>query len=218
MITHWDATKRALLADLWGQSLSSKEIAAQVNLAFGCEASSRSVLHTAWRMGLPRRHAVSPTISKWAEPTIARLAALRTEGLSSSQIATVLNAELGLSLTRNAVIGRLARSGLSILSGWRGGRKAASQRIKKPRQRKKLAAEIIEFRRKEAPDIVDAQIPVEQRKSLINLGPRDCRWPVGEPQDADFFFCGAASDDGCSYCPSHTWRSIEPRKERSRAA
>ena len=35
------------------------------------------------------------------------------------------------------------------------------------------------------------------------LGPRGCRWPLGEPSDAGFAFCGAARLLRGSYCALH---------------
>jgi GcrA cell cycle regulator len=30
-----------------------------------------------------------------------------------------------------------------------------------------------------------------------------CRWPIGDPKDGDFHFCGSSSEMGRSYCPDH---------------
>lgn len=32
---------------------------------------------------------------------------------------------------------------------------------------------------------------------------RTCSWPVGDPKDPDFHFCGAAIEPGRPYCQSH---------------
>ncbi len=53
-------------------------------------------------------------------------------------------------------------------------------------------------------------IPLEQRKALIDLKNEHCRWPYGEPRKPDFFFCGAPEADfaiGRVYCRFHTRRA-----------
>ena len=30
-----------------------------------------------------------------------------------------------------------------------------------------------------------------------------CRWPIGDPKDGDFHFCGNPSEPSHSYCPNH---------------
>jgi GcrA cell cycle regulator len=42
----------------------------------------------------------------------------------------------------------------------------------------------------------------------------DCRWPIGDPQHADFHFCGAPRASGRPYCQAHTQASIQPSKPR----
>ena len=38
------------------------------------------------------------------------------------------------------------------------------------------------------PELIE--IPLEQRKTLLQLTEKTCRWPVGDPGGTDFFFCG----------------------------
>ena len=48
------------------------------------------------------------------------------------------------------------------------------------------------------------QFPVEDRKSLLELTSESCRWPVGDPRDKAFFFCGREEADMMDkqpYCP-----------------
>ena len=42
----------------------------------------------------------------------------------------------------------------------------------------------------------------------------DCRWPIGDPQHADFHFCGAPRVAGRPYCQAHTQAAIQPSKPR----
>lgn len=56
----------------------------------------------------------------------------------------------------------------------------------------------------------DMAIDPAQRKQLVELEACHCRWPVGRPATAAFFFCGATGADitiGIPYCPSHMARA-----------
>ena len=38
---------------------------------------------------------------------------------------------------------------------------------------------------------------------MIDLKPSMCRWPFGNPDEADFHFCGKAVAPGKPYCEDH---------------
>ncbi len=68
--------------------------------------------------------------------------------------------------------------------------------------------------RQSAPMVEDFAIATPQRKTIFELGPHDCRWPVGEPKSDLFFFCGAVTEKDRPYCSSHCRRAyveIRPR-------
>ena len=54
---------------------------------------------------------------------------------------------------------------------------------------------------------LDADIPLAQRRSLLELASDNCRWPVGDPSTGDFFFCGAHCLQGTPYCAAHEARA-----------
>lgn len=151
--------------------------------------------------------------STWTDERRALVTKLWADGSSASQIAK----ELG-GVSRNAVIGvihRMKNAGKELPV-----RVVRKEKIKAkpvPRQRRtafKLNAHaafeaVSEF--EEVASVDDQQIPIEQRKTLIELENCHCRWPVGEPGKEDFFFCGDATADvvaGKPYCTWHTKRSI----------
>jgi GcrA cell cycle regulator len=41
------------------------------------------------------------------------------------------------------------------------------------------------------------------RKTMNDLKTGMCRWPIGDPKDEDFHFCGKPSDTGSIYCDEH---------------
>jgi GcrA cell cycle regulator len=54
---------------------------------------------------------------------------------------------------------------------------------------------------------IDAGIPLSQRRSFLELTDDTCRWPVGDPCNADFFFCGAQPLPDKPYCAAHCARA-----------
>ncbi|MCP5086469.1 MAG: hypothetical protein GY952_06675 [Rhodobacteraceae bacterium] len=50
---------------------------------------------------------------------------------------------------------------------------------------------------------------------LKDLERNQCRWPIGDPQNQDFTFCGDDVWDGSSYCPEHHSRAHK-QTERKR--
>jgi GcrA cell cycle regulator len=141
---------------------------------------------------------------------------LWADGLSASQIA----AELG-GITRNAVIGKVHRLGLS-------GR-AKSPSSSAPRPRKPRAPGMLRVSRgairgntalaydyavEPEPELIE--IPMEQRKTLLQLNEATCHWPVGDPGSPDFFFCGGEANEGSPYCNYHSRVAYQPASERRR--
>ncbi len=58
-------------------------------------------------------------------------------------------------------------------------------------------------------------IPLAQRKTMATLLPHDCRWPIGDPQAAGFYFCGKRKQDGHPYCDFHMRRASSPSRART---
>jgi GcrA cell cycle regulator len=46
---------------------------------------------------------------------------------------------------------------------------------------------------------------------LLDLSPATCRWPVGEPDEADFAFCGAVPFQRFPYCLCHCLIAYRPQ-------
>lgn len=161
----------------------------------------------------------------WTDERIERLKKLWSEGLSASQIA----AELG-GVTRNAVIGKVHRLHLSGRVKTSG---ASTQRSRKAvraparatttqrvvTQRGNLAVvqtveveEVVAYRPAE-----EVVVPISRRISIMELREGTCRWPLGDPLDPDFVFCGGDCDVGKPYCGAHATVAFQPSFERRRA-
>jgi len=106
------------------------------------------------------------------------------EGHTSGHIAATLD------VSRNIVCGIRARAGGAVAFGH-----AA---------RKKRAAVVTDKNGRAHVVCADRQASVKGGgKQLANIGPHDCRWPIGEPGRDGFRFC-AQPRDGCGpYCASH---------------
>ena len=55
---------------------------------------------------------------------------------------------------------------------------------------------------------------VPKPKTLLDLAPGDCRWPIGEPKHEDFHFCGKAQAPGRPYCEHHWSLAFQPPRPR----
>jgi GcrA cell cycle regulator len=159
----------------------------------------------------------------WTEERVELLKKLWADGLSASRIA----AELG-GVSRNSVIGKVHRLGLS---GRAKSASASAPRQRKPRTHQHMMRlarpgvrgntalapmQVIETDLAPEPEVVENIIPMGQRCSILQLSESTCRWPIGDPSSADFFFCGGKSIEGLPYCGYHSRIAYQPVSERRR--
>lgn len=156
----------------------------------------------------------------WTDERVELLKKLWADGLSASQIA----AELG-GITRNAVIGKVHRLGLSgrakspatAAPRPRKARTTSMMRVSRPMTRGNTAlAYAYEVATEAEPEFLDNIIPLGQRRSLLELTEATCHWPVGDPGSPDFFFCGGQSITGLPYCAYHCRMAYQPAADRRR--
>lgn len=53
-------------------------------------------------------------------------------------------------------------------------------------------------------------IPMDQRKTLLDLKDHHCRYPFNDVGSPDFFFCGADVKEGKLYCECHCRQVYKP--------
>ena len=157
----------------------------------------------------------------WTDERVESLKKLWGEGLSASQIA----AELG-GITRNAVIGKVPRLGLSgraksPSSAAPRPRKARPaqhmMRVARPVSRGNTAlAHAFEVEMEPDPVAYDNVVPMSQRLSLLELNEATCHWPIGDPSNPEFFFCGGKALASLPYCAHHSRIAYQPASERRR--
>lgn len=174
----------------------------------------------------------------WTDERIELLKKLWLDGLSASKIAR----ELGNAVTRNAVIGKVHRMGLS------GRAKTTSSLPTRPRVKDEGARPIERhplpsrggggthgnaalamdldvspmLAPAPRPDIRPEEsvvIPLTERVTIMELREAMCKWPMGDPMSPDFRYCGAKSQlGGAPYCQPHARMAYQPANERRRAA
>ena len=59
-------------------------------------------------------------------------------------------------------------------------------------------------------------VPMSRRLELTQLTERTCKWPIGDPLNDDFHFCGNESPDNSPYCTYHQRLAYQPSAERPR--
>ena len=163
------------------------------------------------------------TTMTWTDERVEQLKKLWADGLSASQIA----AQLG-NITRNAVIGKVHRLGLSGRAKSpstsaprpRKPRSASHMlRISRPSMRGNTAlAHAYEMELEPDPVPYDNVIPIGQRRTLLELNEDTCRWPIGDPGSAEFFFCGGNTVTSLPYCAYHSRVAYQPAGSRRHRA
>jgi GcrA cell cycle regulator len=154
----------------------------------------------------------------WTDERVELLKKLWQDGLSASQIA----AELG-GVTRNAVIGKVHRLGLS-------GRGQPTSSIKRQRRthapgpRRTRTMTVGNLALKQDVDALpeampqfrrNVVVPIPKRLSILQLSEATCKWPLGDPGHDDFYFCGNDSLESAPYCEYHAgvaYQTPEPRR------
>ena len=156
----------------------------------------------------------------WTDDRVAMLRELWTKGLSASQIALQLGG-----VSRNAVIGKAHRLGLeSRPSPIRGGGGGSRSRRNRAISR---ALEARALRGTMADEEIDGEpvVPEPGQKHLHRpLAPparpisdvKECLWPIGDPGEDSFGFCGEDTAPGRPYCDSHCAMAYI-RKDRTAA-
>jgi len=126
----------------------------------------------------------------WTEDRVSRLRELWGSGKTAAQIAD----DLG-DVTRNAVIGKANRLGLS---------KPGRPRIAKPKAPVKRAMSRAQPPR---PAPSSQELPPEPLAPPPPPGAlpqhRRCQFPIGHPGENDFHFCDHEISAGKPYCPYH---------------
>lgn len=128
--------------------------------------------------------------------------------------------------SRNAVIGRAHRLGLHFKNpvGFQRKKTVAkdptrtSGRVSQPAHGFFRAVKLVRPRMGPMPaPVIPDHEPEPRMVALMDLRAGDCRYPLGDPRDAAFGFCGHPTESS-SYCPFHRQLAYVPPMERRKAA
>lgn len=166
--------------------------------------------------------------SCWTEERVTRLLELTREGKSALEVAKIL----GYPCSRNSVLGKLYRLEL------------AGKQIERPVMQRAKVTDSIMRRQPSMPGIGLTGVPAQKRGrdcnnqgmvlrsraaaplpepvpftngarvTLLQLSSATCKWPIGDPQDRDFCFCGHAPRENSPYCEFHARSAYVPMQDR----
>ena len=144
----------------------------------------------------------------WTEEREQKLRKLWEKGHTASQIAEML----GGGTTRNAVIGKAHRLKLAA--------RAASRQSTKNPKKQDTASDLnkqegyISRKSRFKSLLLDKNFEVENPKKLEELSNKNCRWPIGHPDEENFYFCGRNSIENFSYCKLHVLYAFQPKNQK----
>lgn len=133
----------------------------------------------------------------WAEGRAEEVVRLWGQNLTGSEIAKIMGG-----LTRSAVIGKINRLGIPKRDGLK--RQPTHKKLAPgytPKPRKKHIIHIAATQ----PALVPPEPPPPPRPALSKT--HTCKWPLGNPNEADFHYCDAPSELGRSYCSDHLYQA-----------
>jgi len=143
----------------------------------------------------------------WTAEREKKLKELWEKGHTASQIAQMLG-----DTTRNAVIGKAHRLKLAA--------RAASKQSSSSKKQINEAGSInkqekyISRKSRFKSLLLDKNFEPESPKKLEELGDKNCRWPIGHPDEENFYFCGRSPIEGFSYCKLHVLYAFQPKNPK----
>ena len=147
----------------------------------------------------------------WLEEDILTLVELYNKGYSYGKIAEVVGR------SRNAIAGQMTKVrgkgtyGIGPMRVRPGSRKLLPQTVKVKLQQKAPVRRppVLGFKKPPTP-ILDVVIADSAPVTLINLKPHHCKYPIGDPRDEEFRYCGKTRKSNHPYCAEHHRATVQP--------
>ena len=145
----------------------------------------------------------------WTDEKVAKLKELWGKGNTASQIAEIIGG-----ISRNAVIGKAHRLNLSAKIKTRSA--TSNENFESSIDNKNL--KLKRGRRSKFKSlIIEKDFEPENPKTLEELDENSCKWPIGHPNEKDFYFCGRTSLKDFSYCKLHLLYAYQPKGKKDDA-
>ena len=142
----------------------------------------------------------------WTDEKVTKLKELWGKGNTASQIAEIIGG-----ISRNAVIGKAHRLNLSAKIKTRTATSSKNfdssidDRIVKSKRGRKSKFKSL---------IIEKDFEPENPKQLEELDENSCKWPIGHPDEKNFYFCGRSSLKDFSYCKLHLLYAYQPKGKK----
>ena len=141
----------------------------------------------------------------WTDEAVEELRKMWDRGMTTGQIAKALN------VTKNSIIGKVHRLCLTARpSPIKKTTEKAEKKSIAPQKNSKPAKHSVKVKPEEsvAKDCCESiktpeSVVEETNIPLVKLDNHTCRWPLGDPRDDDFCFCGKRVKTGQTYCEEH---------------
>ena len=142
----------------------------------------------------------------WTEDKIAKLRELWGRGNTASQIAEIIGG-----VSRNAVIGKAHRLNLSAKIKTRAATSNENfENLNNNKNDKTKKSRRSKFKSL----IIEKDFEPENPKTLEQLDENSCKWPIGHPDEKNFYFCGRSSLKDFSYCKLHLLYAYQPKGKK----